>query len=142
MKHAALLLFCLLGLAPSALAGTLTVHVGPPAVGSGGPNPVSIPPINPVEYEVEWITPSGFESNIAITPGLLFGVRTQTGGVYVGFGGGLVLSSNGGGPGIYSSLGWNHGLFNAEIKQAIGWDYSHNQMVSPYAIRVGMNFDF
>lgn len=124
-----------------AMAGTLTVHIGPPSVGTGGTNPTSIPPFDPLEYEVEWITKGGFESNIAITPGILFGARSRMEHLYVGFGGGLVISANGTGPGCYTSFGVNAAHFNAEIKQAIGWDFGANQMVSPYAIRLGMSFD-
>jgi hypothetical protein len=127
-----------------AKAGEIIVHVGPPSVGQGGSNPVSVPPVNPVEYEVEWISPRGFEANFGITPGLLFGARSQTGGgLYVGFGGGLLLSANGVGPGAYSSFGVNVGkkiFFNAELKQALGIALDTNTIISPYALRVGMGF--
>lgn len=128
-------------LSTSAAAGTLTVHIGPPAVGTGGTNPTSIPPIDPLEYEVEWITKGGFESNIGITPGLLFGARSRMEHLYVGFGGGLVISANGSGPGCYTSFGVNAAHFNAEIKQALGFDFEANQVISPYAIRLGLTFD-
>jgi hypothetical protein len=131
--------------APSpATAGEIIVHVGPPSVGQGGSNPLSVPPINPIEYEFEWISPRGFEANIGITPGLLFGARSQTaGGLYVGAGGGLVISANGVGPGVYSSFGLNLGkkvFFNAELKQAIGIALETSSIISPYALRVGMGF--
>jgi hypothetical protein len=119
--------------------------VGPPAIGSGGPNPLSIPPLNFREYEVTYVTASKFESNIAITPGLLFGTRFgEARGVYYGLGGGLVLSGNGGGPGVYSSIGLNVGetyKFNIEYKQALGLVFGSGRLVSPYAVRLGMTFD-
>lgn len=128
----------------TASAGEIIVHVGPPSVGQGGSNPLSVPPINPIEYEFEWISPKGFEANIGITPGLLFGIRSQTGGgFYVGAGGGLVISANGVGPGAYSSFGINVGkkvFFNAELKQALGIALQSNSIISPYALRVGMGF--
>lgn len=127
-----------------ASAGELTVHVGPPATGNGGTNPVSVPPVNFVEYEVQWVTASGFESNIAVTPGLLFGGRSKLGNnFYVAMGGGFVLDANGGGPGVYSSLGYTGPgttAFNAEFKQALGYDTEAKKVVSPYAIRVGLSF--
>jgi hypothetical protein len=131
-----------LNLASPANAGEIIVHVGPPSVGQGGTNPLSVPPINPIEYEVQWISPRGFEANFGITPGLLFGARTPfSSGLYVGVGGGLVISANGVGPGAYSSFGWNLGkkiFFNTEFKQAIGIALNNNKLISPYALRVGM----
>jgi hypothetical protein len=131
--------------ATTARAGDLTVHVGPPSVGTGGTNPVSIPPINPLEYEVEYITDNDLEMNFAITPGILFGKRSELGNgrFYASFGGGLVLSANGSGPGIYSDFGVNLGesiQFNAEFKQALGVDVSTQSIISPYAVRLGVNF--
>lgn len=132
----------LLSLASPANAGEIIVHVGPPSVGQGGTNPLSVPPINPIEYEFQWISPRGFEANVGITPGVLFGARTPfSSGLYVGVGGGLVISANGVGPGAYSSFGWNLGkkiFFNTEFKQAIGLALNNNKLISPYALRVGM----
>lgn len=123
-------------------AGQLTMHIGPPSVGQGGSNPVSVPPTNITEYEFEYVTKNGFESNIGIVPGLLFGGRsTMANGAYASFGGGIVLSSNGTGPGAYSSIGMNFGktwMFNAEVKQAIGYSFSNDKVVSPYAVRIGV----
>jgi hypothetical protein len=128
-----------------ALGGALTVHVGPPAIGSGGPNPISIPPLRFQEYEVTYVTASKFESNISVTPGLLFGTRYGEGrGVYYGLGGGLVINGNGVGPGVYSSVGLNLGetyKFNIEYKQALGVVIGGGRLISPYAVRLGMTFD-
>ncbi len=132
----------LFSLIQTASAGEIIVHVGPPSVGQGGTNPVSVPPLNPIEYEFQWISPRGFEANVGITPGLLFGARTPfSSGLYLGVGGGLVISGNGVGPGVYSSFGWNCGkkiFFNTEFKQAIGIALHNNKIISPYALRVGM----
>lgn len=132
------------GAAP-ALATEITAHVGPPSVGAGGANPVSVPPTNPLEWEFEYVTDKDYEFNLAATPGLLFGARSEnSNGVYVSFGGGLVISSNGAGPGVYSSFGYNSGgktyKFNAEVKQAVGFNFSTNALISPYALRLGMTF--
>lgn len=135
----------ILSLAPGAQGGTVTVHVGPPAIGSGGPNPISIPPLRITEYEVTYVTASKFESNISVTPGLLFGYRAgESRGVYYGLGGGLVIGGNGVGPGVYSSIGLNLGdtyKFNIEYKQALGLVIGGGRLISPYAVRIGMTFD-
>jgi hypothetical protein len=128
-------------LAAPALASQWTIHVGPPSVGNGGSNPVSLPPVNPIEYEVELCTDSGTEWNFAVTPGILAGARTTFAkNFYSSFGGGYVINANGSGPGIYSSLGANIAWFNMEFKQALGFDFDSNSLLSPYAIRVGVTF--
>lgn len=131
--------------ATPAQASLLTVHIGPPAIGTGGSNPLSIPPTNPIEYEVSYVSASKFESNISLSPGLLFGYRAgDDRGLYFGMGGGLVISSNGTGPGVYSSVGYHIGesiKFNIEFKQALGYALSSAHLVSPYAIRAGISFE-
>jgi hypothetical protein len=122
---------------------SLTVHVGPPSIGAGGSNPVSIPPLNPIEYEVVYLTDSSREWTFGLVPGLLYGGRFQQGLFYFGLGGGLVFSINGGGPGMYSSIGGDVGdkiKFNFEIKQALGIDLGSNHLISPYAVRIGATF--
>lgn len=141
----ALALAFALGFTTAAAAGTLTIHAGPPSIGSGGTNPLSIPPFNPLEYEVTYVSKSNFESNISLTPGLLFGYRAgEAKGPYFGLGGGLVISVNGSGPGVYSSVGLNLGetyKFNIEFKQALGLSLSSSEIVSPYAVRAGITFE-
>ena len=143
-----LLLIAFVLAAPRALAGELVVHVGPPSLGSGGSNPVSIPPVNPLEYEFEFVTSGGFETSIAASPGILFGARSSDhgSGVYVGMGGGAVFDVNGVGPGAYASLGYDSSgkrfRFNAELKQAAGYDFGQKHVLTPYAIRLGMAFVF
>lgn len=137
-----LLLLALASAAP-ARAGELTVHVGPPQVGSGGSNPVSIPPVNPLEYEVEYATNGGWEGSASVAPGLLIGRRsTEPGnGVYVSLGGGAILDANGAGPGAYASLGYDAGKtvkYNVELKQAAGYDFQTRHYLTPYAIRMGV----
>lgn len=125
-----------------ASASQVIFHVGPPSVGQGGTNPLSVPPINPVEYEFQWISQKGFETNIGVTPGILFGIRSEMpSGLYVSAGGGMVISANGVGPGGYTSFGLNLGktvFFNAELKQALGIALGSQSIISPYALRVGM----
>ena len=125
------------------MAKTLTIHVGPPSIGAGGSNPVSIPPIQPVEYEIVYVTDKDREWSVGLVPGILYGTRFYQNNFYVGIGGGLVISVNGGGPGIYSSFGVNLGQsiqFNFEFKKAIGLEFSSTSLVSPYALRMGVTF--
>lgn len=128
-----------------AAAGSMTVHVGPPSVGSGGSNPVSIPPVNPLEYELIYVTDKDYEFCGAISPGLLFGKRSDVnGGLYVSFGGGLIIDGNGSGLGGYSAFGWETKgsvRFNAEYKQALGYAFGRGNVLNPFAIRLGVSFD-
>jgi hypothetical protein len=142
----AVIAFISLSQARAAYGGDMTVHVGPPSLGSGGSNPVSFPPVNPLEYEIIYITDARTEFCLAAVPGLLFGKRSDSSssGAYISFGGGLVIDSNGAGPGVYSSFGWESKgsiRFNAEYKQAVGFDFGGDTIISPFAIRVGAAFD-
>ena len=146
---AALLALLAAAAAPTALAGELTVNVGPPSLGSGGSNPVSIPPVSPVEYQLELVSQSGYEGSLAFSPGIFFGKRSWSkgdSGVYVGLGGGYVIDINGAGPGTYASLGYESSgksfRFNAELKQAAGYDFQRKNVLTPYSIKLGMSFVF
>lgn len=141
-RIAVVTIFCAALSVTPAVAGQLTVHVGPPSVGNGGSNPISIPPVNLYEYEVEYIGNSGNEWNFSVTPGILYGSRSVFAkDYYASFGGGYVINVNGSGPGIYASIGANLKWFNMEFKQALGFDFDANRMLSPYAIRVGVTFN-
>lgn len=124
----------------SRASAELIVHFGPVSVGRGGPNPLSIPPVNPVEYEFVWLSADRTEWSYGISPGLfLYGKRHEFGfGPYMSCGVGAVLSAQGLGPGLYSAFGWEKcGWFcyNIEYKQALG--IVAQQLVSPYAVRIG-----
>jgi len=117
----------------------LTMRLGPPGAGNGGPNPMSIPPGVP-DIEVTWLTSRNFEVNVALVPGLLFGQRWKgPEGIYVSGGGGLVINANGVGLGGYTGFGYEAGTgrirFNAEFKQALG--IAGGGLISPYALRIG-----
>lgn len=133
--------------ATAAEAGTLTIHVGPPALGRGGSNPVSIPPVNPIEYEILYATDGGWETVIGLIPGLFFNRRARTsgGGSYVSFGGGLVIDGNGQGPGVDAAIGYDYGkpiALNLEYRQAVGYDFASSTVLSPYTLRIGASFYF
>ena len=123
------------------MASSITLRLGPPGVGNGGPNPLGIPP-SIVDMELTYLTKSGFETSLAAIPGLLFGFRTNAGpGLYASLGGGVLISANGVGPGMYAGFGsdfWCGWVcFNAEYKQAIGITTKH--IIAPYALRVGIS---
>ena len=135
----------------AASAQRLTVHVGPPALGSGGSNPVSVPPVNPIDYEFVWLTKTDHEWSASILPGLFYGKRLWVGtnagsrkGPYVSYGAGLLLNYQGVGPGVYSAFGLDQCgssyCFNVEVKQALG--LTGGRFTSAYALRVGMSFLF
>ncbi len=131
--------------ADTLLASQLVVHLGPPAAGNGGPNPLTIPPLNPLDYEVVYITDADREWSISISPGIFYGFRSGGDeGTYASAGGGLVINANGVGPGVYTAFGYNAfcgtACFNIEYKQALGISDGH--IISPYAIRMGLSFSF
>lgn len=118
-----------------------TLHVGPVSVGAGGSNPISIPPLQVIEYEFVWINAKQRELTIGIVPGLLYGQRfyLSPNGPYVSGGGGLVFDLNGIGPGIYAALGYDLCAsvvcFNMEYKKALG--LTTRTLIAPYALRIG-----
>jgi hypothetical protein len=137
-----LTLFSLSFTAPS-LYAQYTLHVGPVSIGSGGPNPISIPPINPLEYEFVWLRPGNQEVSLSISPGVFYGKRLKFSyGTYFSMGGGLVFDLNGLGPGIYSAFGYDgcgsYFCFNIEYKKALG--ITLKNIISPYAVRIGVTF--
>ncbi len=119
----------------------LGIRQGPPAVGQGGPNPISIPP-SLIDSQIYFATEKGFETQLSVT-GLLFGHRTSMKwGGYISLGGGFVLDANGGGLGIYSGFGydfwcgWGGFCSTVEYLQAVGM--SGGTILSPYAVRLGV----
>ncbi len=125
-----------------ATAGMLILRAGPPSVGTGGANPMGIPP-SAVDLELAWITQSNWETSLSAVPGLLIGKRFDIGNYYVGLGGGIVISSNGVGLGPYSSFGFEtEGTvrFGIEYKQALA--ISGVGLISPSALRLGLGYVF
>lgn len=124
----------------------LTVHVGPPALGTGGPNPVDFPPVNPVGYEVVIITHEKTEWTIGIVPGVFWGHRFSLNRrSYFSMGAGGVIDGNGVGPGVYAAVGTDlcgFVCFNMEYKQAVGIAVGSYYVISPYALRVGLTFEW
>jgi hypothetical protein len=126
--------------ATTANAGTMYVKIGPPSTGNGGANPLGIPP-SVIDMEFSYLTDSKWETSLGICPGLTLGKRQQSGGFYLGYGGGLIINSNGSGLGPYTSFGWESSSkykFGAEYKQAIG--ATSAGMIFPYAVRLTFGF--
>ncbi|NRA47020.1 MAG: hypothetical protein HRU09_18890 [Oligoflexales bacterium] len=121
----------------------VTLHLGPASVGGGGPNPISIPPTNILDYELVWFNKDQTEISVSLFPGMFYGYRaTMKNGGYISMGGGLVLNIHGFGPGVYSAFGYNscgYFCFNIEYKQALG--FITGMTISPYAVRIGMTFE-
>ncbi len=121
------------------ICGPITLRFGPPAVGTGGTNPVGIPP-GILDAEIGYVTKSKWETNLSAAPGLFLGKRIDFSGPYVSLGGGLVMSANGVGPGPYAAFGYDVGSgalrMNIEYKQAMG--ITEDGPINPYAVRIGV----
>ena len=134
---AILLLLTLVSSSQTSSVG-LALRFGPPAVGRGGPNPVGLPP-SLVDAQISVFSRSGFEGNFSVT-GLFVGQRFQNSwGGYVTLGGGLPISANGGGLGVYSAFGIDLNCdkfcFTAEYIRGIG--LANEGITQPYGIRIG-----
>lgn len=138
-----LLILTVLLVRPStAYAGLWMIRLGPPSAGTGGSNPLGIPP-GAADIELSHISSSNWETSISVVPGLLLGKRQDFGNWYVTMGGGLVINANGVGLGPYSAFGWeSDGSFRygIEYKQALG--LTSDGLISPYAIRAGLGYVF
>ena len=142
MKTIASLLLCFFSL--SAYAGELTLRFGPAGLGNGGTNPLGIPP-GPTDFDLTWLTASDWETSVSVSPGIFVGKRAwHESGLYLGVGGGIVISGNGVGVGPYAGIGGSPGegpfRFNIELKQALGM--TSIGLISPYAFRLGVSYDF
>lgn len=126
----------------TAQAGLWIARFGPPSLGTGGSNPLGLPP-SAVDVELSHISSSSWETSLSIVPGLLVGKRQDFGNCYVTMGGGLIINANGVGPGPYTAFGWeSDGTFRygIEYKQALG--ITGRGLISPYAIRAGLGYVF
>ncbi len=125
-------------------ASELWLRLGPASVGNSGPNPLSIPPTNPVDYEVTYVTQEKNELRFSISPGLFYGWRSElSNGIYVSAGPGLVINANGGAFGAYTAFGYQncHQLcIGIEYLQALGISVENSR--NPYALRLGVAYVF
>jgi hypothetical protein len=125
------------------------VHFGPAGVQQGHTNPLGIPP-QPTDVEVTYLHPSGVEFNVGLIPGITAGLRYRGGSyLYGSVGGGLILSAQGIGPGLYSAVGisfmrnWPVTI-EAEFKQAaaLAMGMGETHITMPYAFRLGAGVYF
>lgn len=133
--------------AESALCSNISAKLGPGTVGFGGSNPVAIPPTNPADWEVTYLTNSLWEINLGVIPGVTVGKRLQFSNIYASAGLGFLASLDGFGGGLYTSVGLDTSVsskslvgFVAEYKQSLGFN-SYGQIMS-YALRFGISVNF
>lgn len=122
----------------------ISLKLGPPGAQNGHSNPLGIPP-GPQDIEVTYVHRCGIEGSVGIVPGLTGGMRYRAGNfLYGSLGGGLLITANGLGPGIYSAIGatlsrhWPV-AFEVEFKQGVGISAGENKthLIFPYALRIG-----
>lgn len=134
--------FTLVFFTSSAFSATLGLHLGPPSLGSGGSNPLGIPPgVADVGFSYQNKSQTDFQLSLV---GIGFGKRiTYKSGGYLSLGAAVPFSINGIGLGVYSIFGWQ--LFsldsgisgNVEYLQMTG--LSSSGIVSPFSLRIGVN---
>ena len=141
-----LLLLPLIVMPQRAYGARISAVIGPPTLGQGGSNPLSIPPGNPVDWQVSYINDAGREWMLSIIPGIFYGQRFQIDQVTIGLGGGILVSSNGLGVGVYQSVGWETlpfwKVYRAEVeyRQVIGLAAEGTEF--PYTLRIGVSYEF
>ncbi len=136
----ALLLLAFCAGSGRAQAGALAMRLGPPGIGGGGPNPVSIPP-SFGDLGLSYVTNKGLQMDASLTALALAQRSRLKGGAYFSLGGGLIFSVSGVGFGPYAGFGYEGGCiswlacFSVEINQGLG--FGAGRVVSPYALRLG-----
>ena len=127
---------------PDPAQAELSLLIGPPSVGTGGPNPVGIPP-SIIDYQVGWTSGKDTEWTLSIFPGFFYGKRFKGDfGTFGSLGGGLVTKAGAGGglgPGIYTAVGWRTCgwvCFVAEYRKAFA--LVRSGFAQPYAVRIGV----
>ncbi|RYZ67039.1 MAG: hypothetical protein EOP09_11700, partial [Proteobacteria bacterium] len=108
-------------------AGRLSALLGPPSLGQGGSNPVSVPPLNAIDWQIHYVTDHDTEFMASVIPGFFCGKRWRKDQFSIGFAAGLLISANGPGVGLSQSLSWETEPFwtnwrlEAEYRQVIGY---------------------
>ena len=142
-----LFLSSLLFWAQLSYCSSLSAKLGPGTVGFGGSNPLTIPPNNPVDWELSYVTNNLWELNASVIPGYSFGKRVEFSNIYAAGGLGVLLSLDGLGGGVYTSVGFDSSInsrnlfgFVAEYKQSFG--FSGYGRIMSYALRFGASVNF
>lgn len=130
--------------APRLQASEFKFLLGPPSLGQGGSNPLSIPPINPVDWQLVFVTNKDREWLLSLVPGLLYGQRFRLDGFYASLGAGILVTTSGLGLGLGHAYGYeskifaSHYRFIIEYRQVLGlaeygWQF-------PYTFRMGISY--
>lgn len=141
-----ILITVVLAWAEFSIAGSFTFSTGPEQVGAGGSHPMAIPPTNPYQWGLTWVTDGGFESTLGLCPGLLFGKRFDSDGLYVSVGAGAIVGNGETGFGPYSTLGYQSGggkagwHFTSSYTQAIG--IAKGKYIAPSSMRFGAVLEY
>jgi hypothetical protein len=125
-------------------AGQFHLLLGPPSLGQGGSNPVSFPPLNPVDWQLTWLSDQKTEWVFSLIPGFFYGRRFYQGSFYAALGGGLLITPSGVGVGVDHAYGYESQPFlrnfrlQFEYRQIIGmakygWQF-------PYTFRIGVSY--
>lgn len=132
------LIFCLIS--QEVLALGLGLRFGPVSGGSGGSNPLAIPPSGS-QMQLSLVTASLWDYSLSLT-GIVVSKRQKTSwGGYASLGGGLLISSNSGGFGPSMAFGWEKGCgswvgcFSLELTQSFS---IASRPIAPSALRMGI----
>jgi hypothetical protein len=125
-------------------ASSIALRFGPPSLGGGGTNPLSIPP-QAMDMELVYVTSTNKEISFGLVPGILFGARmADRSGLYFSGGGGIIFNPDLATLGVYTAVGYSPACkawcFEMEYKQSAG-PYRGN-LVTPYAVRAGAAYRF
>ncbi len=127
-------------------AGSLEVVIGPPSLGQGGSNPVSIPPINIIDWQVAYVTDANREMIFSLVPGLFYGQRWYLDQFYAALDAGILVTTSGVGLGVAEALGYHTGTFwkrlraQVEYRQILG--IAGYGLQYPYTLRMGVTYEF
>ena len=125
--------------------GRVSVLMGPPSMGQGGSNPLSLPP-SALDFHASYVTSEQSEFTLSVVPGAFYGKRwLGEHGLRAGFGAGVLLSLFGIGPALYQSVGWESPRLwdklrlDAEFRQLVG--VTEIGLEFPYVLRMGLSYE-
>ncbi len=127
-------------------AGSMEFLIGPPSLGQGGSNPLSVPPLNPLDWQISYVNDAQREMVFSLIPGISYGQRFYLKQIYAALGGGVLFTTGGLGVGVHQAIGIqsNDILKNLKIqleyRQVIGIANYGPQF--PYSLRIGLSYAF
>ena len=132
---------------PSPLrASSIEVVIGPPSLGQGGSNPISVPPVNIIDWQVAYVNDNAREMVFSIVPGFFYGQRWYLDQFYAALDAGLLVTTSGLGLGVANAFGyhtgkfWKHMRAQAEYRQIFG--IARYGFQYPYTVRLGVTYEF